>query len=99
MRKRSGHNRAWRIMRRAHLDIYPECRVCGDTDDPVAHHLRYRGKRGESERPGDLVTLCRWHHDDFHRTLGRRGTGVEATIDYIGEKRAELEHDDWSATA
>lgn len=50
---------------------YPECRVCGTRDDVVVHHLRYRGARGYSELPGDLITLCATHHNSLHRDLGR----------------------------
>lgn len=93
-RKRTQRNPRWKCMRESHLKTYPECRVCEDTADVVVHHLRYRGRRGHSEQPGDLVTMCRFHHDDFHgQWLGRRGTGVQATIDYITEKRHELAMD------
>jgi hypothetical protein len=50
-----------------------------------------------AEKPGDLVTLCRFHHDDFHRlygTAGRhKGSLVDNTIAYIEEKRAEAQHE------
>jgi hypothetical protein len=82
-------------MRANHLALYPECRICEDPNDVAVHHLRYRGKRGVDEKPGDLVTLCRFHHDEFHRiygTAGRhRGSLVQKTIRYIAEKRAEIE--------
>lgn len=57
-------------MRTNHLKTYPECRVCADRREVVVHHLRYRGKRGVSERPGDLVTLCKIHHDALHKIVG-----------------------------
>ena len=65
-----------------HLITFPECRACGSTRDVVVHHLRYRGKRGESEVPGDLVTLCSKHHDDFHRTYPK-GSLPKNTLAYI----------------
>lgn len=61
----------WLDMRKVHLRTYPECRACGTRDEVVVHHLRYRGRRGLSEKPGDLVTLCRTHHNDLHRRHGR----------------------------
>ena len=63
----------WWALRAQHLRLYPECRICGETDHVHVHHLRYRGKRGLTEQPGDLVTLCSDHHDEFHRTYGRAG--------------------------
>lgn len=71
--KRYVPNVAWQKMRDTHLLTYPECRGCGTLDDVVVHHLRYRGKRGQSERPGDLMTLCRTHHDDYHRRYKLEG--------------------------
>lgn len=62
--------REWKAMRLKHLAVYPECRICGTETDVVVHHVRYRGPRGKSERPGDLVTLCANHHNDLHRVLG-----------------------------
>lgn len=71
-------------MRANHLLTYPECRVCGTTDDPCVHHLRYRGSRGQSELPGDLMTLCKEHHDDLHRTH-KGGSLVVHSLAYIRE--------------
>lgn len=83
----------WRELRRNHLRTYPECRICEDTENPVVHHLRYRGPRGKAEKAGDLVTLCTFHHDEFHRiygTAGRhKGSLVNNTLEYIALKRAE----------
>jgi len=61
---------------------YPECRACGTREDVVVHHLRYRGKRGESEKPGDLMTLCAYHHNEYHRLHGMVGL-VENSIAYV----------------
>lgn len=77
-------------MRKNHLATYPECRACGDPEHVVVHHLRYRGKRGRSELPGDLVTLCKWHHDDLHRRLGRTPS-LQAQYDYIADAAADDE--------
>lgn len=85
----------WKSTRKNHLLLYPECRICEDSNDVHVHHLRYRGKRGSSELPGDLVTLCAFHHDEFHRIYGRagkhKGSLVKNTLEYIALKRAELE--------
>lgn len=73
---------AWTLLRKQHLLVYPECRACGTTTRVVVHHLRYRGKRGESEQPGDLVTLCAYHHDQLHAQHGRT-PAVEKSLEYI----------------
>ena len=84
---------AWKKMRSNHLALYPECRICEDPNDVHVHHLRYRGKKGVDEKPGDLVTLCSFHHNDFHRIYGQagnhKGSLVDNTIAYIAERRAE----------
>lgn len=74
-------------MRREHLQTYPECRACDTTLEVVVHHLRYRGKRGLSERPGDLVTLCRRHHDQLHSELRPQSTSVRGTIEFVARVR------------
>lgn len=84
-------NKNWRSMRANHLLTFPECRACGSEEGVVVHHLRYRGKRGVSEKPGDLVTMCRDCHDEFHRSLGRSGTSVEATIAFCRERAAAVD--------
>jgi 5-methylcytosine-specific restriction endonuclease McrA len=93
--KRTMKKNPWLTMRANHLALYPECRICEDVEDVVVHHLRYRGKKGVDEQPGDLVTLCRFHHDGFHRiygTAGRhRGSLVRNTLEYIKVARAEVE--------
>ena len=78
---------AWLLTRKNHLAVYPECRVC-DLVDPSnhVHHLRYRGVRGESEKPGDLVTLCSKHHNELHATLDG-GSLVKHTIEFIRQRR------------
>ena len=82
-RRTKAARSAWQRTRAVHLAVYPECRVCGTEDDVVVHHLRYRGRRGESERPGDLMTLCRWHHDDLHRRYKRGMSLVDHSLDYV----------------
>jgi 5-methylcytosine-specific restriction endonuclease McrA len=81
-KKKGKISQAWARMRYNHLLTYPECRVCGKTEDVHVHHLRYRGTRGESERPGDLMTLCAAHHNHLHQThLG--GSLVTHTLAYV----------------
>lgn len=63
----------WQRMRATHLLTYPECRACGTRDNVVVHHIRYRGKRGTKEQPGDLMTLCKTHHDEYHALYGTKG--------------------------
>ncbi len=85
---------AWQRTRKNHLATFPLCAVCEDDSDLVVHHLRYRGKRGESEISGDLVTLCRWHHDDLHHKHRlAKGSLVRFTIDYIhAETMLDTDH-------
>lgn len=63
----------------------PAC-LSNTAEDVVVHHLRYRGKLGEAERPGDLMTLCRTHHDDFHATYNRRDL-IANTLRYVEQVR------------
>lgn len=81
--KRHKANEPWRAMRANHLMAYPDCRICGDENDPCVHHLRYRGRRGMSEVPGDLMTLCRAHHDHLHKTYVRGTSLVDHTLTYV----------------
>lgn len=85
-RSRYLNSEAWQRTRKCHLLTYPECRACGTTEDVVVHHLRYRGKLGVAERPGDLMTLCRTHHTDFHKTFGKRDL-IANTLRYVEQVR------------
>lgn len=77
----------WRKMRAAHLALYPECRICGEIDKSNhVHHLVYRGKRGLLEKPGDVVTLCEFHHNKLHK-YHKRGTNLnDFTLSFIAEE-------------
>lgn len=92
---------AWRRMRANHLALYPECRICEDINDVHVHHLRYRGPRGLSELPGDLVTLCSFHHNDFHKKFGtagrHEGSLVKNTIAYVTAMRLECLQEEQAA--
>lgn len=83
---------AWAKMRKAHLLVYPECRACGSREDVIVHHLRYRGRRGCSEHPGDLVTLCKLCHSDLHREFGSAGKLSDQLV-FINGRRGRLEFD------
>lgn len=91
-RKRENADERWRKARLRHLQLYSECYICEDPSNLHVHHLRYSGQRGFRERPGDLVTLCKFHHMEFHDTYGRRlgKEGAVLTIKYVKEKRDEL---------
>lgn len=89
MTRRRSWMPEWRKMRENHLLTYPACAICEDAKKVHVHHLRYRGPRGKSEIPGDLVTLCVFHHADLHRSLKPAATSVQGTIDYIARARAE----------
>ena len=88
---------AWFKLRRRHLAIYPECRACDSLADPCVHHLTYRGgKRGEKERPGDVMTLCRGCHDDLHRDFAQTGEAPRSkrlhhfTIEWVETRQAQI---------
>lgn len=88
-------SKAWREMRTNHLLTYPECRACGYVaPNNHVHHLRYRGKRGLSERPGDLMTLCADCHNHLHRLHPRGGVGPVQTLAFIADKQASLDGPD-----
>lgn len=84
-------------MRTQHLMTYPECRVCEDDREVVVHHLRYRGQRGVSEQPGDLITLCTVHHDALHRIVGPGNAfvadAVRKSLEWISMERFNVADD------
>lgn len=81
--KRKYATEGWRKMRARHLMTYPECRVCGDENDVAVHHLRYGAQKGTTEQPGDLMTLCRSHHDDLHRKHKKNESLIDHTLAYV----------------
>lgn len=84
-KRKYRRNPAWATMRANHLLAYPECRHCGTVEPTMhVHHIRYRGKRGESELPGDLVTLCPdCHMNKLHG--GKRGAvPVKDNLKFLG---------------
>ena len=49
----------WPTARKAHLELYPACAVCGGSVDIQVHHIRPFHLHPELELdPGNLVTLC-----------------------------------------
>jgi ribosomal protein L32 len=88
-RKRRHPSNAWWQLRANHLAAYPECRVCGVVDH--VHHLCYRGQKGTSERPGDLITLCELDHNGLHHALGQRGLAVPPQLEWIANARAVVQ--------
>ena len=93
--KRNTKQSPWRKLRAQHLRVYPECRICSDTSaSNHVHHLRYRGRKGIDEQPGDLITLCQFHHNELHREVNFRKGGklVQGTLDFIEAKSVELSY-------
>ena len=91
-KKQKSTFQKWRLLRADHLRLYPECRICDIVNKSNhVHHLKYRGKKGESEKPGDLVTLCKDHHNELHQTIGNRKL-YEYTLQFIEEKTLELSY-------
>ena len=78
---------AWRRKREAALERADNhCQLCGSTDALDVHHNTY--ERLGSERPGDLIALCRACHDAHHARMRQR-------LPYLWfvtpEARAEIE--------
>lgn len=42
------------------------CRMCGSESSLVVHHLTYDNHLREHEHPEDLITLCKYCHNEFH---------------------------------
>ena len=49
------------------IDKY-KCFMCGCPFNLHVHHLKYTGKPWEAP-DDDLVTLCRFHHDEIHSPI------------------------------
>lgn len=60
----------WLSVRSRHIRTFGrDCVVCGSTEGTQVHHLVHRGFG--NERPNDLVSVCREHHEQFHTEYGR----------------------------
>lgn len=60
----------WRYVRRAHLDLYPLCAVCGKKGsllkpNEVHHCVLYSNDPTQELLPQNLITLCRDDHFIF----------------------------------
>ena len=81
---------SWGTMRDEHLLTYPECRVCESSYEQRVVHVRYRGEKGVSERPGDLVTLCVTHFDNLRLGLPYWWDSPDAALDFIHDMRLDM---------
>jgi len=53
-------SRKWRAVRKAHLEQFPSCAVCGDTKKLEVHHrIPFWAAPGLELAPSNLITLCR----------------------------------------
>lgn len=95
--KTKANAAAWREMRKSHLAVYPECRVCGVIKKKNhVHHTIYRGDnyaQGTYEKSGDLVTFCVQHYNKFHQIYGMTSFNrdfINETLEYIEREKAVL---------
>ena len=51
-------------------------RGCRSTTSPTIHHLKYSPRGIEHTPDKDLITLCRFHHNELHALEGKRIAGV-----------------------
>ena len=49
---------------------HPKCEVYGFPTLEPPHHIKTRGAGGK-DNPGNLITLCHYHHVEVHK-IGRR---------------------------
>ena len=59
-RQERGYGSEWQRIRKAHLEIEPECRHCGATATDVDHIVSK--KHGGSNEHDNLQSLCHKHH-------------------------------------
>ena len=78
----------WPALRKKHLEIDPECHVCGTVEDLEVHHIFPVGLWPELElTENNLMTLCRDHHFLMH------GCDWSAWIPHARELAAKLRHE------
>lgn len=66
--QRSG---LWPLVRRQHLELYPECLACGGRANLEVHHVRpYHLFPDEELNAGNLVTLCATPGRSCHHLFG-----------------------------
>lgn len=69
-----------------------ECVICGETSSVQLHHLCYDPKKYGAEPDDDFVTLCRYHHDLFHKTHGGVPPKMKKkTMEYIKTMKQLIE--------
>lgn len=73
-----GHHRSphWHRERKAHLDLFPNCAVCGRHENLEVHHIRPFHLHPELElEPSNLITLCENKKDgvNCHLLFGHLG--------------------------
>ncbi len=56
-----GSTRAWRTLRQAIIQRDGGCVVCGTNEGLEVHH-RVPKRKGGSDDPSNLVTMCHEHH-------------------------------------
>lgn len=70
----------WRATARRAKKRHPRCWVCQSRGRLEVHHLTY--ERVQEERDGDLVVLCRVHHDQVHE-LSKIGAHKDRSFAWI----------------
>jgi hypothetical protein len=59
----SKRSSLWRKIRNQHINIHPNCAVCGKTHNLQVHHIVPFSQDPDLElSPYNLITLCRKHH-------------------------------------
>ena len=67
----------WSKVRKAHLDLFPTCAVCGGKEKLEVHHLKSFHEHPELEEDmTNLITLCESGHNGIncHLFCGHRGS-------------------------
>lgn len=74
----------WRMMRRYIIARDSgRCKLCNKNFRLSVHHRTYARTRG-TETPGDLITLCSWCHEAFHKN---RKLYKDPTKRYVRKER------------
>lgn len=61
----------WKSQRFKFLKVNPNCHICGSAQAPEVHHISYENVFcSVPSESGDIVTLCRIHHQEFHDKYG-----------------------------
>jgi len=85
-------SKAWRSRRLAYYEKFgKQCVVCGDSDINL-HHVTY--ERLGREHDGDLIALCVYHHDRFHKEIEIKGDMRIETYKFIIREQEDQELSD-----